>query len=55
MYRNIRYTLDRGHPLQVPCGANRESYDIAYKCLKAVARPATGPANLTSLTTMEHS
>ena len=21
MYRNIRYTLDRGHPLQVPCGA----------------------------------
>jgi hypothetical protein len=21
VYRNIRYTLDRGHPLQVPCGA----------------------------------
>jgi hypothetical protein len=20
VYRNIRYTLDRGHPLQVPCG-----------------------------------
>jgi hypothetical protein len=29
VYRNIRYTLDRGHPLQVPCGRT-VNHDIAY-------------------------
>ena len=45
MYRNIRYTLDRTHPLQVPCGGRGLSlglglvFALASKYLFSSPRP----------------
>ena len=35
MYRNIHYTLDRGHPLQIPCGV--EGFEFRLWLVLAVA------------------
>jgi hypothetical protein len=33
VYRNIRYTLDRGHPLQVPCGGKARTFGLFLNLL----------------------